>query len=655
MSSQSAIQLATAIQSKVGSSLISAQNLLPQDQAAGVIAQAGASSLGVFLLRDLHEMQQRTFMCVEKVANILQSQLNLAIEKERREKDQAAELSKEKRSTAFIGPSKPGVAGGKINDNLDDIEDAINKGSMSELITGGLTAALLAPQALKSIGKGIGKKLIRGGIYAAIAGFVSKPIIDFVNNEFDLDLTNEAKKDIEFGMLGAAAGFGVAGIPGAIIGATVPMITRVAQYINGSLSADQVSDSDFAGAALGGSALTAFTALKAGGFLKGVTGFATFGTALASLPVVIAIGAGTALGVGVMFLKKKIDLYQQQILDRLAKTVEQLDKEMGEFAARQEEGILERMGVNLGKVSALGEAKIAAQEASEQLGNDKKKFLADTQTQTTLNSLANAMLNYNDDAISTILQDGTKANNFLDTIENLKSIAAKGGFGEDSGTIFEAMAAFSDRVQNVAIKMVDEGITGGKVSAVALNKSGIGGDQLENLPQMEQKEQDLISEQNKARQELDNARIMLADAQTRNDGIFDTKEVNELQDTIKGLVRLVGKDGESGTIARDLRNNKNDMNRFGTLNGLLYNLDDLRELYKDDDESLKRIIERSVNQTGSEVTGLSTDSGGTVIINNIDNSSKSQVTSTKQDNHVGTLDTTSDNFYSREAYGFSTN
>ena len=96
MSSANAIQLASSIQSKVGSSLIAANSLLPRPEAAGVIAQAGGASLGVFLLRDLHEMQERTYQCVEKVATILQSQLDIAEEAERRARDQAAELKKKK-------------------------------------------------------------------------------------------------------------------------------------------------------------------------------------------------------------------------------------------------------------------------------------------------------------------------------------------------------------------------------------------------------------------------------------------------------------------------------------------------------------------------------------------------------------------------------
>ena len=120
MSTQNAIQLASNIQNKVGSSLVSAQNLLPRAESAGVITQAGASSLGVFLLRDLFEMQRRTYECVEKVATLLQSQLDLAEEKERRERDQAAELAKEKKP-GFIGPPVAGASDKKINNNLGKI------------------------------------------------------------------------------------------------------------------------------------------------------------------------------------------------------------------------------------------------------------------------------------------------------------------------------------------------------------------------------------------------------------------------------------------------------------------------------------------------------------------------------------------------------
>ena len=233
MSSQNAIKIASTIQSKVGASLIASQSMLPRPEAAGVMAQAGGASLGVFLLRDLTNLQQRTYECVEKVANILQSQLDIAEDKERRERDMAAELAKEKKGQKPAYGTGTGVGAG-TDENFDDLEKAINKGTFSELLTGGVTAAMLAPQALKSFGKNIGGKLLRGGIYGAIAGFIAAPILDYVtgpNSPFPgLDLDAEAKADIKTSLIGAGVGFGVAGIRLGVVGSSNNKLLSLIKY-----------------------------------------------------------------------------------------------------------------------------------------------------------------------------------------------------------------------------------------------------------------------------------------------------------------------------------------------------------------------------------------------------------------------------------------
>lgn len=408
MSTANAIQLATNIQSKVGSSLLSVNSMLPPPEAAAATLQAGGGSLGVFLLQDLMVLQDKTYQCVEKVANILQSQLDLAEEKDRRERDQAAELAKEKKRLGGPPIDDGGRGAGGINDNLEDIEKAIDKGTFSDLLGTGITAALLTPTFLKNVGKGLGKKLLKGTMYAAIAGFIADPVIEYVENEFDLELDEAAKKEIKLGMIGAGVGFGLAGIPGAIIGATAPMIAKVAGFITGTLNAEEVSDKNFAGTAIGGAAAAMFTAGKVGAYIKagGLASLgakASFGAALMSLPVIIGVGAAVALGVGAVFIAKKIDEYQEMTLNKLEKTTAKLDKEMGEWAAREEEGLFERMGINLGRLSALGEAKVATSEAFEQMGQDKEKFMADGAMQSKLTALSDTMLNYSDEALKTIM------------------------------------------------------------------------------------------------------------------------------------------------------------------------------------------------------------------------------------------------------------
>jgi len=660
MSSTAALQLASNIQSKVGSSLLSVNSMLPPGEAAAATLQAGGGSLGVFLLRDLANLQQKTFECVEKVAHILQSQLDLAEDAERRARDQAAELAKEKKPEMFGPPAPTGTGGtGDINANLDDIEDAVNKGTIADLITGGLTAAMLAPGALKALGKGLAKRLLKGGLYGAIAGFVADPIINYVDENFDLELSEDAKKEIKLSMIGAGTGFALAGIPGAIIGATAPMIGKVASYIAGNLNADQIKDKDFAGTAIAGAAAGYWTTGKLAGLMtmSKFGSVSTLGLALGATPVMIGVGAAVALGVGAAYIAKKIDEYQELTLQKLEKTTAKLDKEMGEWAAREEEGLFERMGINLGRLSALGEAKVASAEAFEQIGQNKEKFLANTEMQSKLSGLAGAMLRYSDDAITTILQDQTKSRNFLNTVENIKAIAANGGFGEDSADIFEAFSAFSDRVQNHAIKMVE---SGGDISNVGrdvarnqhvgFHDRNLGGDKLENLKVLQDKLPPLEQEKLDITKKLEAERVKL---QKLNDEgvyakLFGENEAELTGDRIKDLEKLLkSKEGQIGRIEKS-------MNNLGTINGMLYNLDQLRELYKDDKPRLQAMIERSVNQSGAEFMQsqkeAKAEKNGDIItpIKNETNVSNNAT----QNNYVEKLNIHGDPYIAREGYSY---
>ena len=653
MSAEAAVQTATLLQNKVGSSLAGVTSLLSPEQKSDVMLQAGASSLPVVVLDEMKELQRQTYECVEKVANLLQTQIDIATEANRRQRDQAAELRKEKKTEG--APMLPG-SGQRSADGLFGLTPDM----MKNILTLGL-GSVFTVAGLKTAFKAFGKKLLKGGIVASILTLVADPVVNFLDKELKLDLDDQSKTDLKNSLIGA--GFGsMFGIPGIIVGATIPFVSRVGQYIAGTLNADQVKDSDFAAAGVGTTLASVYATGKLGKLmaLSKLPAVSNLGMALASTPVLLAVGLGVAAGVGASFLAKKVDEYQEMTLKKLRSTVEKLDKEMGQWAAQQEEGLLENMGVFMGKQTALGEARISAEEANEQVQQNKEKFIANTETQQNLRGLKDAMIGYSDDAISTILQDGSKTGNLMATIENLQSIAAKGGFGKDSQDIFESLAAFSDRVQNIAVKMIDDGV---KISSrgrsVALNKEGIGGDQLENIPEMERKKQDLISEQTKARQELDEARVKLVDAQTRNTGFFDTEEVNDLQGQIKKLERLVGDDGESGTLARDIRNIEKRMDRFGTTNGLLYNLSELNELYKDDKDRLKDIIERSVNQQGSSFLQEQIQANAMKKPDNLapvvitDNKVQSQTNNAKNITYAGKLNVHGDSDIVRDGYTYA--
>ena len=467
-------------------------------------------------------------------------------------------------------------------------------------------------------------------------------------------------------MIGAGVGFGVAGIPGAIVGATAPMIASVASYISGNLNAKDVKDSDFAATAIGGAAASMWTVGKLGGLMamSKIGGVATFGAAIGALPVIIGVGAAVALGVGAMYLAKKIDEYQEMTLNKLSKTTAKLDKEMGMWAAKEEESLFERMGINLGNISAIGEAQVAAKEAYEQIGQDKDKFMA-SENPAKLTGLVNAISNYSDEALRTILLDKTKGENFFSTLENLKGVAARGGFGAESGQVFKSLTAMSDKIQNTAIAMLAEGKKGDAIKAAANNSAGRirgqieGGDQLENIPELERKKAELLFERAIVEAQVVEEKKKLEDMKAKGmgrDRNFLSKNEFEKQEAL--IKNLEGQMVYNRNNPQNLENRimmiDKRLQKFGTTNGLLYNLDELRNIMSD--AELKDLIKMSVTQQGAQF--LQTQKEATAIQSVIspiviNKGGNQTVNKAEQVNVVKKLSMESDANYHREAYGFA--
>ena len=587
--------IVNTMQRQVGSSLTNVAAMLPPPPQILTPEDNPQNRPGFKLLESIAYNTERTFKKVAAVGFLLQSQIDLAEEKERRERDQASELAKEQ---ARLGT---GTAGDDTGEKTgEDVTKKFDMEKMKDFLTLGLGTTLLSGSALKAAGAALGTKLIKGGLYGALAAVAADPLIEYIDKEFELELTESSKKDIKNSFVGAAVGFGVAGIPGAIIGATTPYIARVASYISGNLDAKKVKDSDFAGAAIGTAAASIFTAGKVGALLAGskIGAVATFGTALASLPVLIGIGGAVALGAGAMFITKKIDEYQEETLNKLEKTTEKLSKEMGEWAAKEEEGLLERMGIRLGKLSAIGQASVATDEAQEQLKQKGvEKFTADKTQQTKLKALADTIIGYSDQALRDIMSDRTKSGNFFNTIESLKSIASQGGFGEDSKDIFEKMSAFSDRIQNFAKKEVEAGNTKGVIKDVALNKEGFGGDQLEKAKklqddlakaQLKQAEaQEVLMYAKMAREAEDEEQQKTALGKLKD--LADHTDIEKAEFDAKQELKAANAKAEFA---------EKQLSKLGTNQGLQFDFKDVQELYKDDPEGLKKLIERSVANQG---------------------------------------------------------
>jgi len=497
------IGVVTTLQNKVGTSLTGITSLLSPKEQTSAMVQAGASAMSTSVLLGIKSDTEQSLQQSTRTADILQGQLDLQEESERKRRENEQELLKAQKANQGTG-TPVGVPGGVELDPED--KKGFDFGKLGDIATLGLGtaigSAITKQGGMKAIGASLGKRLVRGGIYGIVAGAIAGPLVEFVDEEFKLGMKDEVKKDISNSATGAVAGAAIAGLPGAIIGGTLPMIANVHKYLAGEMDANNLSDYNFAGAALGGTAAAVYGTGKLGKLMamSKLPAVAKLGGALAATPVLLAVGIGVAAGVGASYLAKKIDEYQEMALDKLKGTVAQVDKDMGQWAAKQEESLLENMGFSLGTQSELGKAQIASTEGVEQLGQGSLS----EQESNDLAALGESFLNMSDDALKTILADNSKTKNVLKTVENLKTLAVGGAFGQNSKPMFEKLNAFSDRIQGVVREMVQ--IDKSSVSDTAFRtldgRTALGGDTLEKFGKLDVGVKEQSNKVNTLEQEL---------------------------------------------------------------------------------------------------------------------------------------------------------
>ena len=113
-----ALSIAATLQNKVGQSFSAANSLLPPDDMHSTLLQAGAMGANTNVLGALYQGQQRLYECTENIASLLQQQVDMAIDKDRKEREALAELEKEK-----LGD------GEAVNDNIPTGQIPLFKGA----------------------------------------------------------------------------------------------------------------------------------------------------------------------------------------------------------------------------------------------------------------------------------------------------------------------------------------------------------------------------------------------------------------------------------------------------------------------------------------------------------------------------------------------
>jgi len=619
------IGVVSTLQNKVGTSLSGITSLLTPKEQTSAMVQAGASAMSVSVLLGIKNDTSKTLYQTTRTADILSDQLDLQKFSERKAREDAAEALKEEKGQQDTGTPIGAPAGVDL-----DPEDkkGFDFGSLGNIATLGfgaaITKSIMSQGGMKAVGKSLGKKLFKGGLYTIVASAVAGPLVEYVDEEFKLGMKEQFKKDIKNSATGAVAGAAIAGLPGAIIGGTIPMIARIHEYMAGGMNAKDLNDGYFAALPFAG-ATSVYGVGKLGKLMatSKLPMVKTLGGAIAATPVLLAVGVGLAAGAAAIFLAKKVDEYQERTLEKLKGTVAQVDREMGQWAAKQEEGILENMGIRLGTQSELGKAKIATKEGVEQM---KQGNLEDTSAKN-LAALATSFTNMNDDALKAIMSDGSKSRTYLRTITELKQLALGGAFGEQGKQIFEKLNTLSDRFQDVVreqVKIDKDSVSSSALRTLDGTMQGQG-DSLEKMPALNsavKEQEDTIIQLKKdleaAKKDKEKARIDKGDTASLLE--YD-REIRKVQYLLNGAERRL----ERAEKDRD----KN----------LGYSFAQLQKLYEGDPERLMRLVEQSLETDSKKLLKeqkASTDmkpvrDGGNPQVSLV--SAPSSVSSIKSDSH----------------------
>ena len=211
--SAAALGVATTLQNRVVGALGSAQNLLPAPELNSALLQAGATGIATNVLGQLKEGQEKLTALTENIGTILQEQLTIAEEQQRRERDRSGNfLPGDDRPVQ--GPPTPPVVEGDMDGAGFNLGNMLSAGLGAIFGTGGV----LASGAAARFAKGLGKGLVRGGFYGLMASFLAKPLIEFVEDGvLKVEFGEQEKADMETAIMATAAGAGLFGKKGAFI------------------------------------------------------------------------------------------------------------------------------------------------------------------------------------------------------------------------------------------------------------------------------------------------------------------------------------------------------------------------------------------------------------------------------------------------------
>ena len=438
-----ALGVAQTLQNRVGTTFSSLQ-LLPGPEQSAALVGAGATSIGTAVLTSIKEGQDKILEATNQVVSLIQTQVDIAEEQERRARDNLTELNKERPVQGPPVPIDVGSDKGKFKLDKEGFLGDLDVGDMAAIATAG---SLL----LSSVAKKVVKGGAKGGFYGILASFLAKPAIDFLEEGvLKIDIPEAQEKKMEELIIAGAVGLGMAGIPGALIGLGAVGVKGIIDYINGEKEKPEFTDFATMAAGLVGLKIIsgkAATALTAAGYVKG----AGIVAALGATPVLVAIGVGVAAGVAVKYLSDLNEDMQKETLKNMEEMTSIAREELSKRFAEQKESFLEQMGAGglaelMGfETTDLNKTKISMNQALQEFKEDPSQF--DATEQESMMKALDALVTMTPEQMAEILNDQTKTKSMLTILNSARQIAAEGGFGENSKKVMTQLLSFGDKLQ----------------------------------------------------------------------------------------------------------------------------------------------------------------------------------------------------------------
>jgi len=380
--------------------------------------------------KEITDLQEYNIMGFDDITKAIRDTLSYTEKKDTQERKD--ELSGEDSVNELVEELKKD----KEDDNKNDKE---GKTILSALF-GGL-AGSLAGLSLASIISGLGKSLLKGGLYGLIGAVIGDELI----HQLDIE-SPELKSSIMKTIPSTALGYGIAGLPGALIGLAGSGLFGIYEYISGQN--DEISTYDWATSLIGTAGFAAYLGRgKIKEFFKGKgSRFGSF-TTLASLfkpgPLLIAAGIAAALGGAYLFITSRMEKYEKETMDRAKQLLD--EGNIGETIA-SEKNIISPRGMNQYAGSqATKDLKDASKNLIKDYEKDKQFELGNAQLG--LDAI-NQILDIPKEQLDEILANKGKTRDILETINNLTFLASREEnlFGIDTQNILERLLTFQDLI-----------------------------------------------------------------------------------------------------------------------------------------------------------------------------------------------------------------